>query len=164
MICTGLGWAEAAQQDPAYSLNIQNTRSHKSRFVGRRVDNPGGLHCRPHICNLWVTASGWTASVHVSMLPLHHWAVHQSSSSLHGWLCCSLRHHPDLSHKQSSCYPLSPPALPKYKTVWAHLNQLKQRGQTVNEKSRKPVDSVRAHQTPLVFVCRCHLSPSSSSH
>lgn len=52
MTFTGLGWAAAAQQYPARSLNTQkNTRSHKSSFVGQWADGTG--------VDLASVTSGW---------------------------------------------------------------------------------------------------------
>lgn len=84
MTFTDLGWVAAAQQYHAYSPNTQNTCSHKSCFVGRRVDNPG-------VCTADLTSatSGVTAAANgspacvptcLSIGLLHHRAVHQFSS------------------------------------------------------------------------------------
>lgn len=85
---------------------------------------PGGLHCWPCICNLRVTAA---ASGRSASMPLHHCAVHQSSLFLKNDDHVVFFEAPPSFH-HSIC---TNPPLPKYKTVWPHLERLKQRGQTV---------------------------------
>jgi len=57
-----------------------------------------------------------------------------------------VRSHPSHTHAHTHTLFLPKPPLPKYKTVWSHLD----------EESRKPVDPVHTQQTPLcVCVCAC---------
>lgn len=150
------------------SKHTEHTRSHKSSLVGRGVDSSG-------VCtaDLASVTPGQREQRVVGLLvylcvhaPCRHDIAALSVSlplSTECWPCSVLEvipftlthantHIPPLlySHKHSSCQN---PPLPKYKTEWPHLERLKQRGQTVNEERRKPVDSVHTHQTLLVCVC-----------
>lgn len=140
---------------------------------------PGGLHCRPRICNFRLTAAAScrTASVCGWGCPYCHYIIALSISLIRMMTrSCFLRHHPDPPPPSSlnggvGSHPhthtpqtLFLPKIPiaKYKTMWSHLEQLKQRGQTV--PLMRAVSLLT--QCTLIKHCwcvsdwRCQLSPS----
>lgn len=146
MTFTGLGWAAAAQQCPAYSLNTQNTRSHKSSLCWAAKLHCRGLNCRPHIFDLRsAAAASSTLCVRDIFKDFQAGTVTSTPLALtktHTTLCSNTRAKTPLTQIQDSD---------------PHLQHLKQRGQTVNEERRGSVDSVHT-QTLLVCVCSCQLS------